>query len=768
MSFSVHPWKVVEKGWSPSDSLSSESLFSLGNGYMGVRGSFEEDFTGKTHPGTYIGGVWFPEEPDERWRRLGLVDYSARVLSAAHLIGIHVEIDGEVLDLSTCATVWDFRRELDLRTGVLHRVAMADTDRGTIQVESWRFVSLARKELLALRYAVTPSFACQMTMTPYLDGDVYNAFSGVSRWELLDGDRTEEACSLLMRTKANRYGVPRFTVAAAQSVNAWQADKQAAGQTTSPAAGQTADQAESLRPGYCARSYTGRLEAGDTATIEKFVTVFTSRDHPAQELTTLALREAEQAKIQGFDAALAAQEQAWAERWAMADVTIDGDDGAQQGIRFNLFQMLSTYSGQDARLNIAPAGFSGEAFGGTTHWDTEVCCFPVYLATCGQAVAKQLLLYRYQQLPQACANARKLGMPGALYPAATLDGTESLGEWIVSQEEIHRNAAIAHAIFCYTEYTGDESFLLHEGFEVLLAIDRFYAGRAQWNPRTGTYMLLGVTGPDTYSENVDNDWYTNRMAAWCLDYLVQTALKVDAETLTRLDVTPAELNHLRDIAARMSLTEEDGIFVQHDGFLNKELHPVSELSPAERPLSEHWSRDRIQRSGYIKQPDVLQGLYFLSHLYPKAVIRRNFDFYEPLTVHESSLSPCIHSILAAQVGEMDKAMAFYRQNARLDLDDDGVHTEDGLHITGMAGSWLSIALGFAGMRIVGGLSFAPVLPDFWTGYAFKFCYRDRVIQLSVKDGRATLTLLSGEPLRLRLYGRSVELRKTRSAALRRG
>lgn len=754
MSFSVHPWKVVEKGWNPSGSLSSESLFSLGNGYMGVRGSFEEDFTGKTHPGTYIGGVWFPEEPNERWKRLGLVDYSAHVLSAARLIGIHVEIDGETLDLSTCATVWDFRRELDLRTGVLHRVAMADTDRGTIQVESWRFVSLARKELLAIRYAVTPSFACRMTMTPYLDGDVYNACSGVSRWELLEGGQTEEACSVLMRTKANRFGVPRFTVAAAQSVSAWHAQEQVEGQ------------AEASRPGYCARSYTSLLEAGDTATIEKFVTVFTSRDHPAEELTDLALREAELARQQGFDEALSAQEQAWAQRWAMADVNIDGDDSAQQGIRFNLFQMLSTYSGQDARLNIAPAGFSGEAFGGTTHWDTEVCCFPVYLATCGQEVAKQLLLYRYQQLPQACLNARKLGMPGALYPAATLDGTESLGEWTVSQEEIHRNAAIAHAIFYYTEYTGDESFLLHEGFEVLLAIGRFYAGRAQWNPRTSAYMLLGVTGPDTYSENVDNDWYTNRMAAWCLDYLVQTALKVDAETLSRLEVTPAELNHLRDIAAKMALPEEDGIFVQHDGFLNKELRPVSELSPAELPLAEHWSRDRVQRSGYIKQPDVLQGLYFLSHLYPKAVIRRNFDFYEPLTVHESSLSPCIHSILAAQIGEMDKAMAMYRLNARMDLDNEGEHMENGLHITSMPGSWLSIALGFAGMRIVGGLSFAPMLPDFWTGYAFKFGYRGRIIQLTVKDGRATLALLSGEPLRLRLYGKRVELRKTRSAALR--
>jgi len=760
MSFSVHPWKVVEKGWNPSGSLSSESLFAQGNGYMGVRGSFEEDFTGTTHPGTYIGGVWFPEEPGERWRQLGKVDYSAHVLSAARLIGIHVEIDGDMLDLSTCATVWDFRRELDLRTGVLHRVAMADTDRGTIQVESWRFVSLARKELLAIRYAVTPSFACRMTMTPYLDGDVYNAFSGVSRWELLDGGKTEEACSVLMRTKANRYGVPRFTVAAAQSVNAWQAE----GLTEE----QPEEQTEELRPGHCAKSYTGRLEAGNTATIEKFVTVFTSRDHPPEELTDLALREAELAKNQGFDAALAAQEQAWAERWAMADVTIDGDDGAQQGIRFNLFQMLSTYSGQDARLNIAPAGFSGEAFGGTTHWDTEVCCFPVYLATCGQEVAKQLLLYRYQQLPQACMNARKLGMPGALYPAATLDGTESLGEWIVSQEEIHRNAAIAHAIFCYTEYTGDERFLLHEGFEVLLAIGRFYAGRAQWCPRTGTYMLLGVTGPDTYSENVDNDWYTNRMAAWCLDYLVQTAAKVDGKTLARLEVTPGELKRLRDIADGLTLPEEDGIFVQHDGFLNKELRPVSELSPAELPLSEHWSRDRIQRSCYIKQADVLQGLYFLSHLYPKAVIRRNFDFYEPLTVHESSLSPCIHSILAAQIGEMDKAMAMYQRNARLDLDNVGEHMEDGLHITSMPGSWLSIALGFAGMKIVGGLSFAPVLPDFWTGYAFKFNYRGRIIQLTVKDGRATLALLSGEPLKLRLYGKCVELRKTRSAALRRG
>lgn len=218
---------------------------------------------------------------------------------------------------------------------------------------------------------------------------------------------------------------------------------------------------------------------------------------------------------------------------------------------------------------------------------------------------------------------------------------------------------------------------------------------------------------------------------------------------------------MREVAENMYFPEDKGlgIFVQHDTFLDKDLTPAAQIDPGDRPINQHWSWDRILRSCYIKQADVLQGLYFLGHLYDAETKKRNFDFYEPLTVHESSLSPCVHSILAAEIGYPEKAVEMYRRTARLDLDNINHDTEDGLHVTSMAGSWLSIAQGFAGMRTANGLSFAPFLPDCFKGYAFNINYRERLLRVCVNIEGTVLTLLEGQPLTLTLYGQSVTVEK---------
>ena len=438
----------------------------------------------------------------------------------------------------------------------------------------------------------------------------------------------------------------------------------------------------------------------------------------------------------------------------VADVRIDGDVAGQQGIRPNIFQLFSTYYGEDARLNTGPKGFTGEKYGGATYWDTEAYCLSVYMAIAGQEVARQLLLYRHMQLDGAYHNARQQGLKGALFPMVTFTGVECHNEWEITFEEIHRNGAIAHAIFNYATYTGDTDYMRDQGLDVLCGIARFYTDRVHFSKRKGLYMIHGVTGPNEYENNVNNNWYTNRIAAWSIALFVEQAGLATAQKREELGVTPQELAHMRDVVERMYLPEDKelGIFVQHDTFLDKELMPASDIPEDQRPINQHWSWDHILRSCFIKQADVLQGLYFLNHLYDVETIRRNFDFYEPMTVHESSLSPCVHSILAAQLGYREKAVEMYRRTARLDLDNINNDTEDGLHITSMAGSWLAIAHGFAGMRTVDGLSLSPFLPDGWAGYAYQFRYRGRVIRLSVKPGEAVLTLLEGEPLDIRLCG----------------
>lgn len=752
MSYEIHPWKVVETGLDKERMRLSESLTSTGNGYMGMRGNFEEDYTGDTHLGTYIGGVWFPDKTRVGWWKNGYPLYFGKVINAVRLNGIHVEVDGETLDLNT-AQVEAFYRELDMQNGLFLRRFTVRTAGGSVQVEAERFVSLAQKELLAVRYRLTPDYDAHVVMRPYLDANVRNLDSNYEEtfWDMLEEEETEDALALLTKTKENPFGTPRFAVSAAMSC--WADGLEMAGRR--------------LDSGYVETRYEGDVAAGEDVVMEKYALCFTSRDYDEKVLSTLSLKAAARAREVGYDALRDAHTAAWRDRWAGCDVTIQGDDAAQQGIRFNLFQLLSTYSGDDARLNIGPKGFTGEKYGGATYWDTEAYCLPVYMAIAGQDVAKQLLLYRWLQLDGAYHNARQQGLKGALYPMVTFTGVECHNEWEITFEEIHRNGAIAHAIFNYATYTGDMDYMLREGLDVLCGVARFYTDRVHFSNRHGKYMIHGVTGPNEYENNVNNNWYTNRIAAWSIGLFVTQARRASQERRRELAITEDELAHMVDVVEKMYYPEdaELGIFVQHDTFLDKELMPAADIPAGERPINQHWSWDHILRSCFIKQADVLQGLYFLNHLYDVETIRRNFDFYEPMTVHESSLSPCVHSILAAQLGYRQKAVEMYQRTARLDLDNINNDTDDGLHITSMAGSWLAIAHGFAGMRTTDGLSLSPFLPDAWQGYAFQFHYRGRVIRVSVRPGQALVELLQGKPLKMTLCGQEQTLSDSISHAL---
>ncbi len=746
MSFFTHPWRVVEQKWDPEKMRLGESLCSLGNGYMGLRGNFEEQYSGDTHRGTYLAGVWFPDKTRVGWWKNGYPQYFGKVINAVNLIGIDVAVDGEPLDLNRYPVV-KFLREVDMQRGALHRVALVEMEKGTVRIESHRFVSVAKKELLAIRYTVTPSFPAHIALKPYLDGNVKNLDANYDEtfWDMLEEKQQGHLLGLLTKTRENPFSAPRFTVAAAMGVHA---------------PNMTLARQETLK-GRCQAVYGARAAAGEAVSLDKFSLLVTSRDHEEEDLLPLALSMAEKAIQEGYDKAYAAHEAGWKRRWEMADVQIHGDDAAQQGIRFNLFHLLSTYSGEDDRLNIGPKGFTGEKYGGATYWDTEAYCLPVYMAVAGDRVARQLLLYRHRQLPGAYHNARQQGLAGALFPMVTFTGIECHNEWEITFEEIHRNGAIAHAIFDYVTYTGDVEYLKNEGLDVLSGISRFWLSRVHLSMRAGKYMIHGVTGPNEYENNVNNNWYTNRIAAWCLDYTLEAAQMATPARVKEAGLTEDDLKRMREVVKNMYYPEDAAlnIFVQHDTFLDKDIRPAADIDPQDRPINQHWSWDRILRSCYIKQADVLQGLYFLGHLYDKDTKKRNFDFYEPLTVHESSLSPCVHSILAAEIGYMDKVVEMYRRTARLDLDNINHDTEDGLHVTSMAGSWLSIAQGFAGMRTAQGLSFAPFLPDCWQGYAFNVNYRSRLLRVAVNEKGTTLTLLEGEPLMLSLYGQSVIVEK---------
>ena len=349
----------------------------------------------------------------------------------------------------------------------------------------------------------------------------------------------------------------------------------------------------------------------------------------------------------------------------------------------------------------------------------------------------------------------------------TMNGEECHNEWEITFEEIHRNGAIAYAIFDYTRYTDSTEYLYNYGIHVLVAISRFWQQRVNWSNDKESYVILGVTGPNEYENNVNNNWYTNYIAAWCLRYTQQVLNEIKANNpsdynlkFVELNLSDEELSEWDKINNFMyyPFDLENQLYMQQDGFMDKSLIPVSDLSDSEQPIHQNWSWDRILRSCYIKQADVLQGMYFFEGNFDKDTIKRHFEFYEPFTVHESSLSPCVHAILASKLDMKDKAYEMYLRTARLDLDDYNNDTKDGLHITSMAGTWMSIVKGFGGMKIKGNvLSFTPFIPDNWESYSFKIKFRDNILSIKVGKSDVEVAKLNDGNLSLFINDELIEL-----------
>jgi maltose phosphorylase len=754
-----HEWQIIEEGFDPHYNKISESIFSIGNGRMGQRANFEEEYSGDTLKGSYVAGVYYPDKTRVGWWKNGYPEYFAKVLNAPSWIGIHISVENQKLDLAKCK-VEDFRRVLDMKSGLLVRsFAATFPDGKKVKVESKRFCSMAHGEIGAIRYSITPlNFTAKALMSIYVDADVVNKDANYDEkfWEEVSKEATEGRAIVTAQTKKTFFHVTTGMVYMVET----------AGKKVS------FDRINvEQREKFAGNVIQFTLEQGKETIVYKYAAILSSENHAKDKLVANCHKVLDEAVGKGFDKLFEEHTKVWAHKWEECDITIDGDVAAQQGIRFNIFQLTQTYTGEDERLNIGPKGFTGEKYGGSTYWDTEAYCLPFYLATAEQKVARNLLVYRYKHLQKAIENAAKLGFKdgAALYPMVTMNGEECHNEWEITFEEIHRNGAIAYAIFDYIRYTGDEKYLTEYGLEVLIGISRFWAQRVNWSTNKNRYVMLGVTGPNEYENNVNNNWYTNVIAAWTLEYTLSAVefVKKDngsryQEIVKKVSLNEgAETEKWKDIVDKMYYPEHPqlGVYLQQDGFLDKELLTVKDLSKAERPLNQKWSWDRILRSCFIKQADVLQGLYFFEDRYTTEVIRKNFDFYEPMTVHESSLSPCVHVILASKLGYKQKAYELYLRTARLDLDDYNNDTEDGLHITSMAGTWMSVVKGFGGMRVKDGkLHFNPFIPDQWKSYSFRLEFRERVIKVKISvDGIETI-LEHGEPLEIVLKDKVIQLK----------
>ena len=762
----LDPWCIIEEGFNPQNNRASESLFSLGNTYMGQRANFEEQYSGDALLGNYIAGVYYPDPTKVGWWKIGYPDYYAKLVNITNWIGIDIKIADETLDLANCK-ISKFKRILNMQKGYLTRSFLAKLNNKQVKIDSQRFLSMADKEIAAIKYSITPlNFSGYITCTPYLDSDVRNEHTNYNELFLETINSKTRRGEAYITTETRRTNIHICT-------------------------GMCFDITKNDKPikfipeiinkkKYVANKVKLKCKKGETITVYKYVANITSRDYKQDKLLDICKKILLKAFTKKYDLLFEEHQAIWAKKWQQSDITIEGDIAAQQGIRFNIFQLNQTYSGDDPKLNINPKGFTGEKYGATTQWDSETFCLPYYLSTTNYKIAKNLLLYRYNHLKKAIQNAKNLGFTNgaALYPMATVNGDECQNEWEITFEEIHRNGAIAYAIYNYVRYTNDKSYLINYGLEVLIAISRFWSQRVSFSQIKNKYVMLGVTGPNEYENNINNNWYTNNIACWTIKYTLETinyVKQVAPQKYTKLCKKlhfdeQQEINEWQDILKNMyfPIDKKSGIFLQQEGYLDKQQMLAKDLDQTQRPLNKHWSWDRILRSCFIKQADILQGIFSFADKYDIKTIKKNFDFYEPRTVHESSLSPCIHATIAAWLNYQDKAYELFLRAVRLDLDDYNDEAREGCHITSMAGSWIALVYGFAGMRVEKNmLHFNPIIIPKWQSYSFKILFRENLLAIKITKNKFEINNISNKPITLAILNKQYTIAEKSSKIIAR-
>jgi maltose phosphorylase len=726
---SVDPWKIVEEGFHPEKSEVSESLFSLANEHQGVRGFFDEGYSGQSLTGTYLNGI-YEEHFTEGVSYKGISNRLCFMVNTVNWLYTRLECEGEMLDLAK-SKFSDFRRELDFRSGALRREFIWEATSGKrLHLVFLRLLSMDIKELAYQQIRITPlNFSGTVRLTMGLD--------------FLTSHRA---------FKQNFWDCPRKEAGAMQGVSKNIGHRLFAGMKIHTKVRQAPIEAEK----FLGVHLDVELVESQETVAGKTVIIHSDRNtqQPLESAWERGISHL-QSSAYTYDEILESNLAYWKRFWERSDITIDGDEDTQQGIRFCIFQMQQTYRGVIDGANIGAKGLTGESYNGNAFWDTETYCLPFYLFN-NPAAAKSLIDFRYKTLPQARARAKELDCIGACYPVATIDGTESCTLWQHASLQLQPTTAVAYAIGHYVNVTGDIAFLKSEGLEMLIEICRFLASRGQWSP-SGKFGYYAVMGPDEFQMMINNNAYTNYMAKRTFEFTLQALKGIDLE---KMGCSPAEWESWRKMAENMFIPcdPKTGLYEQHEGFFNLPHIDVDAIPVEDFPLYHHWSYDRIYRNDMIKQPDVLMFLFLYNQTFALEEKQANYDYYEPRCVHESSLSPSVHSVLASELGRHDEAFDFFRFATRIDLDNYNRNTGEGIHTTSIAAAWMNIVYGFGGLRSDGELlSFDPSIPRHWNRYSFQVCYRGSIIYVEVSQVEAILRVVSGAPLRMQLRGREIEL-----------
>ncbi len=745
----IDPWKLVEEGFHPEKSRVSESLFSLGNEHMGVRGYFEEGYSGSTLVGCYLNGIYeeyFIKEPSAY---KGISNRICFMVNTADWLHTRIVLDGETLDLNR-SRFSGFTRELDFRTGELRREFTWETGTGKrLKLAFSRFLSMRTNEVGAQRICLTPlNFSGPVSLTMGVDFGVQHEMYRENFWNCPRVSTAEEAAggAIAILGVSKHLQQNLFAGFILQ---------------TGGAALEERELVASER--FIGQRFTVHLAQGETQALDRLAVLATTRqlNSPQDEVWARGMTLLEQQKGASYAALFEDNLAYWKSAWASSDICIEGDPETQQGIRFCIFQLQQTYRGAVPGANIGAKGLTGEAYNGNAFWDTETYCLPYYIFS-NPASAKALIHFRYKTLPQALERARQLDCQGACFPIATCDGTESCTLWQHASLQLQPTTAVAYAIWHYVKITQDVAYLYDEGVELLIQICRFLASRGQWSARRKQFGFYAVMGPDEFQMMVNNNCYTNYMAQRTFRYTLQVLAMMErdlpaqkAALAGRLGLSQEETDSWQRMADAMIIPydPQTGIFEQHEGFFDLPHIDVDQIPVEDFPLYHNWSYDRIYRNDMIKQPDVLMFMLLYNQSFTLDQKRANYDYYEPRCIHESSLSPSVHSIFAAELGRHEEAFQFFQFATRIDLDNYNRNTAEGIHMTSIAAAWMNIVYGFGGMRSDGEeLVFNPSIPGRWQSYSFQIVYRGAILKVHVTQERAYFQVLEGEPVQAVICG----------------
>lgn len=763
--FPVHPWQIINPVFTPSHLKQLEALFALANGYMGQRAVHEFlPLPPDSLRGFYVAGV-FDAYPNPTMIRLkGRPALPLQMVNLPDFLPLVVVFDGDRLDLLT-ATILDYSRRLHLDRGVLRLELTVRTAKGCeVRLTAERFLSLTRRHVAAMRYGVTPlSGDMNVEFISSVDGTVRNAsathLTGVKRVAKLP--RTGGDARHTSAVAGRVHGVTCRTVTTGIDVAVLVQESWQGAQATN------ASSEVRWRKGVSEKTAVCPCRRGVTLTFTKLAAVTTSRDtDTGGEPVTAAAQWLAEAGTAGFDALLAEQVAAWAGIWRTVELEITESGGAgalTQGLHYSLFQMFQNAPNRDHTVNIGAKGLTGEHYCGTYFWDTEVFMLPLFALTRPE-IARDLVRSRAHWLPGARRKAAELAVRGAAFPfMSDPNGDEACTLWQFGLMGVHINADIAWSVWFTYCVTGDLDLVAEGGIDLMVETSRFWCSRVYRCPCTGQYAINRVLGPDEYHQAVDNNFYTNIMAQEnllktlaLLEVLQRERPAAHAAALKRLNLETAEIAQFREVGAKLRLPRDAQrrLNLQDERFECLEPYDL-QRNPPGGALPAVWSYDRILRTKLLRQADIVVAHLLAGNRFTPEDMRRDFEYYEPITTHDSSLSFCSYSIIAAALRKGDLALDYFLRTARLDLDDTHGNGWMGVHTACLGGAWQCVVFGFGGVRWYDGrLTLDPLLPPGWDSFAFSLAWQGRRLHVRVLPKTVELRAEGGE-IQLSVRGQDV-------------